>query len=791
MAAGSDFPAGTGADVGTYRLLVTDATDDFPADTTSAGTVAVGGSATGEIEVAGDQDWFAVELVAGKTYRIDLTGWQGFGGGPWWTISAATSIDGGPWTLPDPFLRGLSDANGDRIANTADDDSGPDEDSRLIFAAATTGTHYIAAGAPGGSFIGTYQLSVTEITVAADDFPAATSTTGVVAVGGSVTGRIEISGDRDWFAVELVAGTVYQIDLERQSLADPFLRGLYDANGDRIANTTDNDGGSWDGDSQVAYLATMTGTYYIAAGGEGGHVGTYRLSVSIIPDDFPSDSSTLGTVAVDGSATGEIEYEGDRDWFAVELVTGRTYRIDLKGYDDGGGSLYDPHLRGLYDADGVRIANTQDEDDGTDQNASVTYTATTTGMHYIAASGRQGGPIFTDDTYTLAVTDVTDLDDFPADSSTTGTVVVEGSARGEIERPGDQDWFAVDLAAGQLYQVDLRGWDKGHGTLDNPYLRGIYDQTGTLIADTRDNNGGPWSDARVMFTPSDAGTYYVAAGAFEGEVGTYKLSVKIDEHTDDTDTTGRVAVDGTATGDIEYYGDHDWFAVDLEADRTYRIDLKGSRNGDGTLWNPLLYGIYDDTGIRLPGTQDDSSGAGTNARVTFTPAATGTYYVAATNSSRFGTLSDGTYTLAVTDVTAGVPDDYPDDTSTTGTVAVGGSITGEVEFLFDEDWFAVTLEAGQTYRFDLKGRPTGDGTLHDPYLYGIYDDEGSLIAGTTDDDSGSGESVYHNSQVMYTATEDGTHYVAAGAWVIRFDGLDLHANDEGTYELSVTDITDP
>ena len=36
-------------------------------------------------------------------------------------------------------------------------------------------------------------------------------------------------------------------------------------------------------------------------------------------------------MTVGGSATGEIDYWGDRDWFAVELEAGTTYRIDLEG----------------------------------------------------------------------------------------------------------------------------------------------------------------------------------------------------------------------------------------------------------------------------------------------------------------------------------------------------------------------------------------------------------------------------------------------------------------------------
>ena len=47
---------------------------DIAADTTTTAAVAVGGSATGEIETADDKDWFEVELEAGRTYQFDLQG---------------------------------------------------------------------------------------------------------------------------------------------------------------------------------------------------------------------------------------------------------------------------------------------------------------------------------------------------------------------------------------------------------------------------------------------------------------------------------------------------------------------------------------------------------------------------------------------------------------------------------------------------------------------------------------------------------------------------------------------
>ena len=105
------------------------------------------------------------------------------------------------------------------------------------------------------------------------------------------------------------------------------------------------------------------------------------------------------------------------------------------------------------------------------------------------------------------------------------------------------------------------------------------------------------------------------------------------EATDDfaagTETTGTVEVGGSATGEIDFFSDRDWFAVDFAAGSTYRIDLKGGYTGSGTLRNPYLRGVHEANGYLIHYTDNDRSGAGLNSRLTFTAEETATYYVAA------------------------------------------------------------------------------------------------------------------------------------------------------------------
>ena len=73
------------------------------------------------------------------------------------------------------------------------------------------------------------------------------------------------------------------------------------------------------------------------------------------------------------------------------------------------------------------------------------------------------------------------------------------------------------------------------------------------------------------------------------------------------------------------------------------------------------------------------------------------------------------YTIVLTDITDS-GDDYQGTEETTGTVAVGGSVTGNLEVDNDVDSFRVRLEADKSYRVRMRGSESSGGTLADPYV---------------------------------------------------------------------------
>ena len=366
-------------------------------------------------------------------------------------------------------------------------------------------------------------------------------------------------------------------------------------------------------------------------------------------------------------------------------------------------------------------------------------------------------------------------------TNTTCEVDVGGSVTGNISSRTDFDWFRVDLEAGTRYQIDLEGEPTSRGTLPDPSLK-LRDTDGSH--EEENESSGVGDNARETYTPTVTGTYYVQAGEVDGETGTYTVSVIVlganGNSEADTDfpstsaTTGRVEVGASATGNIESGTDRDWFRLDLEAGKTYQIDLEGDTGGGGTLGDPYLRNIRDSSGTEISGTEnDDIVGGVADSRVVFTPTADGAYYLVA---SGFDGTYTGTYTLSVTELETRTEEgdtDFANDVTTLGRVEVGGSATGEIENVADSDWFRVVLEKDKTYVFDLEGTETSSGTLADPLLL-LRDASGSTLEG--DDDGGDGA----NSRLEYTATADGIHYLTATT--------PTSATSGGTYTLSVSEV---
>ena len=516
------------------------ASDDCTDDTTTTCEVDVGGSVTGTLETAGDSDWFKVVLEAGTRYQIDLEG-----------------ADTGRGTLPNPgaILYNRSSAN---VA--FDVNGGVGDNARVIYTPTAAGAHYVQANTASGT--GTYTLSVIVLgangnSEADTDFPDNNTTTGRVEVGASVTGNVESANDVDRFRVDLEADKEYQFDLEgaptgRGTLPDPALS-FADATG-TVLEYDDNDG---DGvNSQIVYTPTATGVYYLRPHSRvDTETGTYTLSVREVPTAVLPTLSIVNKSADEGEpitfvlSLSEATSENVTVTCTATFGGGDTAVAEDLTFTSANGRVLSGQVVGACSFRSVQDATVEEDE---------TFTVTLSGVSsnaQLATDPTAKGTILDDDDPPVDDSE-TEEDDLPADTSTSGTVEVDGSAvRGDIFAPEfsegdgpnevdgwdfDTDWFEVELEADKTYRIDMWGHTTANGlTLRLPQINAIYDSKGSFIVNTWYSDE---SDShylfRVTFTASSNRSYYIAASGESFEWGTYKLWVKDiteDDHGDHGD----------------------------------------------------------------------------------------------------------------------------------------------------------------------------------------------------------------------------------------------------------------
>ena len=683
-------------------------------------------------------------------------------------------------------------------------------------------------GAPGGPG---KKANVSE--PSGEDCPRTTATTCEVDVGGSATGNITTGGDNDWFKVVLEAGKTYQIDLKGEgggggTLEDPFLDDIRDSSGDRIDDTFGNDIGGEDDilDSRIIFSPTEAGTYYLVAGDAIDEAGTYTLSVSEVETEEPPCTLNEGDIWCGVVDVGEVRS-------TAAVLTGHGF-VGITGRETGGLAGHpddtmfsvgdnDYTIQGIYVGSAANnegalflllTADLSDDDEGI---LVLAFDGVTTLRPLDDATKLSTGLYnWSTDLDWSSTTEVTvrlqtpsdDADDPPAalptlsianKSETEGSLMVFPLRLSEATSENVAVTCTATFGGGDTAVAEDLTFTSANGGVRSGQVVGICsfrsvqdtiveeDETFTVTL------SGVSSNAQLATDPTAKGTILD-----DDDPPVDDSETEEDDLPADTSTTGTVEVGGAAATSIirepvketvtwtiidaegdevekegtVYDFDTDWFAVDLKAGRTYRIDMKGETPDDDlTLHLPEIHAIYDADGVDLPNTSsrdatDDANNSHHLARVEFTPEDDGTYYIAATGES----FEWGSYELTVIDITQD-DDEHPPDRSTTVIVIVGTPVTGKIDFNRDVDWFKLLISVEDRYQIDLEGQETDSGSLRDPLLLGVYDADGNYISGTRNDDGGE----VFNARISRTL-KVGIYYVAVGAF----------GNGEGTYTLTVT-----
>ena len=168
----------------------------------------------------------------------------------------------------------------------------------------------------------------------------------------------------------------------------------------------------------------------------------------------------------------------------------------------------------------------------------------------------------------------------------------------------------------------MKGSTSNVGTLTDPLLR-VLDINGEVLG--QNDDGGRGFESLLSYTAPSTGEIYIEAGAFSSALtGSYQLDVKqtsiatssLGDIVGDTINGASLANLNTIfAGNIDFLGDRDMFRFSLEADTTYRFDVRGSHSNHGTLWDPQAF-LYNENNTLVA--QDDDSGTGFEASVSYT-----------------------------------------------------------------------------------------------------------------------------------------------------------------------------
>jgi hypothetical protein len=280
-------------------------------------------------------------------------------------------------------------------------------------------------------------------------------------------------------------------------------------------------------------------------------------------------------------------------------------------------------------------------------------------------------------------------DDHGNSPETATPITTDGTPiSGNIEPPGDVDYFKFEGITGRLYTIETSNLGPGSDT----YLI-LFDSDGFTILYEDDQGGDEPNASKIVFEATHEGTYYAEVSHFflDTGTGTYDVSVTDngsappDDHGDTWQTATLISPGTAEPGETEIPGDVDFFTFVANEGYFYDAETTGLGQDSDTFLS-----LFDTDGTTRLAT-DDQGGREQNAsriiwRAT-TVAGIDQYYLSVVQFLSGGT---GTYNLLVTDL--GLPLSATPD---------GSEFPGTLENAGDVDAYRFTASRGHTYEIRL------------------------------------------------------------------------------------------
>ncbi|MCB4779008.1 MAG: pre-peptidase C-terminal domain-containing protein, partial [Sulfurovum sp.] len=635
--------------VGSYEFVSHFIPDDHSSTLGDARPISPNSTTSGSIEIPGDVDWFKIVIPSG---------------GGILTVSTTGSTD---------TNGSLYNASGREVAS--DDNNGSDHNFKIT-QTVTAGIYYVRVSA--SSLTGRYEL-VSQF----DDHGSDRSTAARIDLNSTTSGSLEVAGDVDWFKIVIPSGGGI-LTVSTTGSTDTIGE-LLDASGNEIAR---NDNNGTDNNFKIL-RGVAAGTYYVKVKHHStSSIGSYALVSHFVPDQG-NTANTAALINPNSTAIGSIEVAGDKDWFKIVVPTAGTLVINTTGSTDTEGFLYD-------DTNGTPLV--YDDNNGTDNNFRISRFITA-GTYYVEVKHHRS---VSTGHYTLVSHFIPDHPD------TRDTAVLidppNSTTSGSIEVAGDEDWFKIVIPTAGTLTVYTTGSTDTEGFL--------YDANGTQLTFSDDMRS---SDHNFGISkPLTAGTYYVKVKHHSStEIGSYLLITSfaageisqaqvLDDHGNSKNTATPIDLNGTTSGNIEAFGDIDYFKIVIPRGSVGRLTVYTTGSGD------TKGELLDANGTQL--VSDDNGGTENNFRISQIVTA-GTYYI---KVKYYFASETGSY-LLVTGFTpqAEVSSDHGDSRDTATPIDLNSTTSGSIDRAGDNDWFKIVIPTTGTLTVYTTGSGDTAGYLYD------------------------------------------------------------------------------
>ena len=403
-----------------------------------------------------------------------------------------------------------------------------------------------------------------------------------LALNVSTAGRLEQPGDVDYFRLRL--GQSGTLRVETSGATDTFGY-LQNAEGRQLEQDDDDGPGS----NFRMVRRVSAGTYYVAVVGANGRTatGAYALLARFAAeggDDHGNARERATELRLQTPEAGHLERPGDVDYFRLRLGRFGTLKVETRGIADTFGYL--------QDADGRQLGRDGGAGDG--PNFRIVRPLAP-GAYYVAVVGDR------ERSATGAYSLVASLhggDDHGNARGQATDLTPNRSTAGQLERPGDVDYFRLQLAQAGELRVETSGATDTFGYLQDAGGRQL----------DRNDNAGDGRNFRIV-REAAAGTYYVAVVGANGRqaTGAYALAAGLSGDGDGDRSPGWTPGVFRPAAQFQALCANPRSGIDPQTGAPYPDALGETLDENNWLrsWSNNLYLWYDEIEDRDPAGYDD------------------------------------------------------------------------------------------------------------------------------------------------------------------------------------------